>query len=463
MKAKRFLILGTSYLLEAIGKELKTAGYNIAEFDEDYNGISNNMSDATAETDFSKEEFIELYNDCSVRTKADVTFNLPQDYNKALEFAKAQLKVSWVVLPKFIKGKWYKNLGSDNSYYGKFNYFASDSFICDEYIHGKSHYFTPESNLTAQWKKAVLCTKEEIQEFLPKGHPERIVKKWGVGTYAVFVVAYGGHDKGTIGKIISDNTDTVKVKQPFHDNADNNCNLFKDRGGMWFETLTEAKAYVAKTYSSKKDYKVGDCVVNGSHLGVITSIEGEKYRYWGLNMCDTYQETDYYFFDQRMSLATTAERHDLYKRVATILYKKGDIVNQKAAYGTGSSNAIIDRDTVNVTVNSSTQHENVAVGSYGVYNSKSKIWAPVVKGVSLPFGKDTYTVFKDRQIVSTPNGDLTYAEIKAFMTWLESRPSIRGYKPMFVSETGEERMYVKFGCQRGTSSECTAILKALEN
>lgn len=76
----------------------------------------------------------------------------------------------------FIIGQWYKNLGLDTLWIGRYaansetTGFWGDMFItptpkeydnCPGYISGIS--------------KAELCSLEEIQQYLPDGHPDKII------------------------------------------------------------------------------------------------------------------------------------------------------------------------------------------------------------------------------------------------------------------------------------------------
>jgi hypothetical protein len=90
MKAQTFGINGPKALLKAIWSELGELGYNIEAEETDFECIYHNMSDSTKNSDFTKKDYIELYN--GYIGKAQKEFTLPQQYNEALAFAKEQLE-----------------------------------------------------------------------------------------------------------------------------------------------------------------------------------------------------------------------------------------------------------------------------------------------------------------------------------------------------------------------------------
>jgi hypothetical protein len=82
---------------------------------------------------------------------------------------------------KLEKGKWYKNLGYKNNFIGKYKdeYNRDDKYV-SEYINDKGGYqkFTG----TICFKKAVLIDQNELNKYLPLGHPDykniQIIEIW---------------------------------------------------------------------------------------------------------------------------------------------------------------------------------------------------------------------------------------------------------------------------------------------
>ena len=100
--------------------------------------------------------------------------------------------------PQFIVGKWYKNIGVDRSYIAKFAGFNGDSFdsVNKEYIHsGKLKQDVSSIGVTSSYEHAIECSLEEIQQYLPDGHVDKIIKpsSWipQIGEYAIMEAAGG--------------------------------------------------------------------------------------------------------------------------------------------------------------------------------------------------------------------------------------------------------------------------------
>jgi hypothetical protein len=82
---------------------------------------------------------------------------------------------------KLEKGKWYKNLGYKNDFIGKYKdeYNRDDKYV-SEYITDKGKYekFTG----TICFKNAVLIDQNELNKYLPLGHPDykniQIIEVW---------------------------------------------------------------------------------------------------------------------------------------------------------------------------------------------------------------------------------------------------------------------------------------------
>lgn len=76
--------------------------------------------------------------------------------------------------PNFIVGRWYKNLGSIGNWYGK--YCEGDSlFPCSEYITNTKTYHNTECSFSFYENAVLLEDLSEIQQYLPDGHPDKIV------------------------------------------------------------------------------------------------------------------------------------------------------------------------------------------------------------------------------------------------------------------------------------------------
>jgi len=82
---------------------------------------------------------------------------------------------------KLEKGKWYKNLGYKNNFIGKYKdeYNRDDKYV-SEYIDDKGRY--SKYTGTICFKKAVLIDQNELNKYLPLGHPDykniQIIEIW---------------------------------------------------------------------------------------------------------------------------------------------------------------------------------------------------------------------------------------------------------------------------------------------
>jgi hypothetical protein len=81
--------------------------------------------------------------------------------------------------PKFVIGKWYKNLGEEKKHIAKFNGFINEIFSSSSHIYKGDFYGDNCSNFTRSFENAVEIpvTSPEIQEFLPPNHPDKIKEK----------------------------------------------------------------------------------------------------------------------------------------------------------------------------------------------------------------------------------------------------------------------------------------------
>jgi len=178
------------------------------------------------------------------------------------------------ILPKFEVGKWYKNLGEKQDYMGKFEKLIGNQWYCSDHIYKRIHQ-NYGGNLTSEFKFAVKCTSEEIQQYLPTNHPDRVKpKEWSVGTYAVVIKDdYLGYNHslthkpkmpigfvGTIGYKYSDST-TAFEEDTY------GTYVFQKDLVKWFATLSEAEAF-AKELLTPKPFKLGPYDVIVDERGV---------------------------------------------------------------------------------------------------------------------------------------------------------------------------------------------------
>lgn len=87
----------------------------------------------------------------------------------------------------FIKNKWYKNLGVERNFIAKFDKIDGERFITrtGHIYNNKYRIDTSDGKITVDWSNAIECPLEEIQQYLPDGHPDKIIEfvlpeKWYV-------------------------------------------------------------------------------------------------------------------------------------------------------------------------------------------------------------------------------------------------------------------------------------------
>lgn len=126
--------------------------------------------------------------------------------------------------PKFIKDKWYKNLGTDKDYIAKFDKLRDDDFWVSEYINNKKYH---KDSGTVNFDHVTECSLEEIQQYLPDGHVDKITIPQYVKCIGLSEQRTGGWTNDyEIGKV-------YKVKRLcnaegdysilFNENEDRNC------------------------------------------------------------------------------------------------------------------------------------------------------------------------------------------------------------------------------------------------
>lgn len=126
---------------------------------------------------------------------------LPEDYSPEQETKEPNIE--------FIPGKWYKY----NGWYIKYKDHVDDVWRSSEQINYSKKYSKIESRFgdrDSDDKKILLIDLSEIQEYLPEGHPDKIVnQKFEIGKwYKWYQKNYGNYHYGKVEKINLE-TDTL--------------------------------------------------------------------------------------------------------------------------------------------------------------------------------------------------------------------------------------------------------------
>lgn len=327
MKAGIFRIIGSQSLCKAIGGELKEIGYDISRFASVYNGICSNMSGSMIETEFTKEDYVQLYNDVTYDSRiVDKIFELPQQYDEALAFAKEQLSDKyWVKTPE----KW------DVDTYA----------VC--VIAG------------VNWSKNKVG---DIYLMTDKDEAINITQKTTRLSFSVPNPAYDRAFKWFATE--KEAKEFVKTLKP---------------------NPTPKPKPVAKEV--EPEFKVGDYVIlaHNTHIGRITQINGNSYSYWGFrNSYLGFTENDKdieYTFTPNTRLATSQEIEEFLIRVAKLKgYTNGCRVDQTKGYNGAGRNHVINNAS-NIIVNwCENKYYNVSIDGIGVFFDKdgNSSWATII-------------------------------------------------------------------------------------
>lgn len=169
--------------------------------------------------------------------------------------------------PKFEVGKWYKNLGTNGNYIGKFEKLEETRWYCSDHIYKEVHQ-NYGGNLTHVFENAVECTVEEIQQYLPDGHPDK--------KFQFVVGEYYSQDFGDkLPRIFIYKNDTMQsyyinpnVSVLFRNNFDSTClkNAVKatPEEKQWLNACIKADKFLTKEEALKsviEPWSVGSYVV----------------------------------------------------------------------------------------------------------------------------------------------------------------------------------------------------------
>jgi len=166
---------------------------------------------------------------------------------------------------KFKVGRWYKNIGSDNSYIVRFNGIDDTGCFCTNtgYIdNGKYRLDTLEGRITNHFSEAIECSLEEIQQYLPFSHSNKIstksIEKWSVGSYVVFLednVGFNKYKKGEYQEISEFKKNRFDNGGIRYKNGTENDIKWENIGKIkWFATKQEAEGF-ATTLINKSKYE----------------------------------------------------------------------------------------------------------------------------------------------------------------------------------------------------------------
>ena len=168
-KPQTFSILGKEHQLKSIWEDLKELGYTL--YKEDFIGkirISN---------DYKRIETKEMFSSlctCSTRERSShVNFQLPQQYQEALDFAKEQINHPYWDQDEYKVGDWVTVIGFDERYsYSLYHGELGKSYLITK-INKSGLFFNETDCLCKTVIKVRKATEEEIKSELLKQANER--------------------------------------------------------------------------------------------------------------------------------------------------------------------------------------------------------------------------------------------------------------------------------------------------
>ena len=419
------------------------------------------------------------------------------EWLEACEKADTYIPEEDTIKPKFKVGKWYEiNYPCIDK---KFIVKAPNNWMCTNNIENKVYY--PEGAFPND--KIILREMpiEEIQQYLPDGHEDKIIKYtleegeyykvveddyWMIGR--VSKGNNGNNDglllRGDCSYSIDSNGDyDVDEDWCYYDEEDgrvvrNFTKLSKDSDEvMWLEACYNAGEYLTKeeALKPKSTIKVGDIVVvtkqesgNYASIGSIVKvimIDNSGVPYKTEDCFNLYNWTLHNSWCIDVRLATQEEINEALLNEAKRRYPIG--THFKSAYKPNYPRTYtVEKDYYswyrdgNIVVN----HK---MGPSIYYNGN---WAEIVESKpeirTAKFGEVTFTIEGNNDYATTKYGKVTKGLIEKAVDYLKNPPTLAGFKLTIHTENGYEKISnvnklfkIGFGCQSGTLQELENILK----
>lgn len=417
-------IVGSPALLKSMFTELIEAGcvpYNVTtEIPKGY-CITQNSTSIKYQEDAKIITYARPEN-----SKKDITFNLPEDYNKALAYVKEIISDKYWEEPKetypFEVGKWYYFRSfnrKDNTNIARCEKFEKEVFHTDNWVMLGDH----TTNGTDAWKiddmsDIRIATEDEVQKYLPDGHPSKKVKfekyKWYyVRSTFPWYIKYVQGNTGTVEFYEYIDVSTKEYKKSV--NLAHVCNVKEVRE----VSVSEVRKYLPDGHPEKKlrlDELIPDKV------------------YWS---CNSYYPNGHLWRFESHTGTFIRVKSGIYDNLTNF------------AFGAGVNNANWEK------MREATKEEISwleACEKAGTTVPRDK--AHFLKYPEMPFGDSTCTVNLEKDIVKIGLYTVNKEELNSIIKWYESSPSIKGYK---VTPTK-----ISVGCKSGSLEELMAIWKLLK-
>ena len=420
------------------------------------------------------------------------------EWLEACEKADTYIPEKDTIKPKFEVGKWYKY----NDWYIKYFEHSSDGiWKSSEEINAEGKYRNCFSNFGCNDNKQLLTDLSEIQQYLPDGHEDKIIKYtleegeyykvveddyWMIGRVSK---GNNGNNDGLLLRgecsysIDSDGDYNVDDDWCYYDEEKGEVirdftKLFEDSDEvMWLEACYKAGEYLTKeeALKPKSTIEVGDIVVvtkrradNDASVGRIvkvTKIDGSDIPYC---VEDYYELYDFkvdnsWCIDVR--LATQEEINEALLNKAKKNYPVG--THFKSAFRPNN----LEIYSVEKDYYSWYRDGNIVVNHRvgpSIYHNGN--WAEIVESRpeirTAKFGEVTFTIEGNNDYATTKYGKVTKGSIEKAVDYLKNPPTLAGFKLTIHTGNDYEKISnvnmlfkIGFGCQSGTLQELEDILK----
>ena len=431
--------------------------------------------------------------------------------------------------PEFIVGKWYKtSYEEDGEWYFKILRVANNGDVFADYqikINSNQKLVTQVQTfafIQSKYKYKLFNTREatleEIQQYLPDNHPDKIKINMEKQTQAKPFAIFGS--KPLLKAIWEDLLFVGYVDNPCEYNPENNyenleyictnytmtpetieefkmlyagnisskrtlaqsCEIF-ELPAQYNDALEFAKKQLSSVYWKKEfKFKIGDYITSNdpaykNHIGRITklytnNIGNPIYNYWGFKPDGEFKEDDdnYCVICPDDRLATDEEIKLFLKRATKFKgYTDGCKIDQKTGYkGAGATHKVTDTSKIEVSFIKSNKENyyNVSISGTGVFSDadNNNDWAKVLPN-TLPFGNLEFTIHKEKQFAKCDMGVITKEEIQSVITYWNTDIKLLGYSMEICLNKRpipKPEWSLKFGCCEGTIEQAKTILKAFD-
>jgi len=401
MKAQTFTIKGSKALLTEFWNELLKLGYTAIEdrytptTTKDLEHICNNQAEIERILDITqyKQIYAGKYGGIT-----DQTFNLPQQWDEALEFCKEQLDDKyWIEEIKPEIGKWYEidYPSCHNTFIIKFSDDLSKTNNIEDNLYYSAGSFLREKTIIRE------VPVEEIQQYLPDGHPDKIfipIKgkyytqyKWDKAWRIVVCENYNLHQHYL----------NVNVEAYFTNHTDTSIYYCKD-------CITKLSTPEEKAWLDK-------CIEAGKF------VKQNTIKKWSIGSYVVFTKSNYFGKDYIL-------KHLHKSKIGVIAKITHHFECDDTITACDKSTYIFEKDLVKWLATKKEAEEF------------AKTLIPTI--IELPFGNTMWTIDKDRKRVDSKYGCISFDKIIELYNWYKASPDFLGYKP--------EWFYFKFRCQEGT-------------